>query len=854
MTKTILILCVSICLWQNQLNAQVYHVLGKITDQKSGESLAFVHVVVNRGREGTTSDINGRFSIHSREAIHNVSFSFVGYEKRTIVLHDFVANHPGNSPKNLSVTLKKSTRLLEELVFEAGENPAHPIIRKAIENKKINNPEKIKSFSYKSYNKFIVDADIDDKDLAQVEEQNDSIDIRKYLESKYLFLMESITERKYKYPNRSKEVVLANRVSGLKNPMFTTLANSFQPFAFYDDYITIIDKNYLNPLSKGSFNKYFFLLKDSIYSNGHKVYIISFEPKKKHYEALKGLLYINTYKYALESVIAETPDLFEHLSRKAIGITPPGGPIEMDEDNESPEIKKVKQKPPGANTPNLILKIQQKYSLIDSTYWFPLQLNTDIEIGDASGGSKSMLKGLGRSYLTDIQLFDDIKTREFDRMAIEYDPNSNKRDSLFWKKYRIEPLDIKEKETYVFIDSMGKEAHLDRAIIMLGALTSGKIPIGKMDVDIDRLFDFNLYEYVRMGVGMHTSNRLSQFFTLGGYGAWAFGDKEFKYGGDLAFHLTKKNDLNVSFLYFKDLMEAGGTEFHLDNNPMTSERRRRFAIENFDRVENVEGAVSFYFIKYLDARVAFSKNTRETTTSYRYLSSNPDVEGPQSTFRFAELKIGLKYSFREKQVEILGNKVSMGTKYPVLWLNYTKGFDGVAGGDYDYYKFDFKVYKSWLIRGFGKPSIVIKGGFATGDIPYSNLYNGHGSYDIRVPLEAVNSFQTMRTNEFLSDRYLALYFSHSFGVIKINPRRSTPEFVFITNVGVGDLSNSERHLEYPFKTMEKGYFESGLSIRKIVKIKGLLGFGVGAFYRYGPYGLDYFSDNIAVKMTLDISF
>ena len=836
------------------MNAQVYHVAGKITDVKKGESLAFVHVVVNNGREGTTSDINGRFSIRSREAIKNVSFSFVGYEKRTIALHDFITNHPGNSPENLSVTLKKSTRLLEELVFEAGENPAHPIIRKAIENKNINNPEKIKSFSYKSYNKFIVDADIDEKDLAQMEEQNDSIDIRKYLESKYLFLMESVTERKYKYPNRSKEVVLANRVSGLKNPMFTTLANSFQPFAFYNDYITIIDKNYLNPLSKGSFNKYFFLLKDSIYSNGYKVYIISFEPKKKHYETLKGLLYINTYKYALESVIAETPDLFEHLSRKAIGITPPGGPIEMDEDNESPEMKKAKKKPSETNTPNLILKIQQKYSLIDSTYWFPLQLNTDIEIGDASGGSKSMLKGLGRSYLTDIQLFDEIKTREFDRMAIEYDPNANRKDSLFWKKYRIEPLDDKEKETYVFIDSMGKEAHLDRAIIMLGALTSGKIPIGKMDVDIDRFLDFNLYEYVRMGIGMHTSNRLSKFFTIGGYGAWAFGDKEFKYGGDLAFHLTKKNDLDVSFLYFKDLMEAGGTEFYLDNNPMTSERRRRFAIENFDRMENLEGAVSFYFLKYLDARIAFSKNTKETTTSYRYLSSNPDVEGPQSTFHFAEMKIGLKYSFREKQVEVLGNKVSMGTKYPVLWLNYTKGFDGVAGGNYDYYKFDFKVYKSWLIRGFGKPSIVIKGGFATGDIPYSNLYNGHGNYDIRVPLEAVNSFQTMRTNEFLSDRYLALYFSHSFGVIKINPRRSTPEFVFITNVGVGDLSNSERHLDYPFKTMEKGYFESGLSIRKIVKIKGLLGFGVGAFYRYGSYGLDYFSDNIAVKMTLDISF
>ncbi len=854
MIRKAFILCLSACLLQFQLQAQVYHVAGKITDAETGESLAFVNVVINNGREGTTSDINGRFSIHSPKPIQSILFSFVGYDKLSIDLIDYLKNNSGMSPENLPVKLKKSTVVLKELVFEAGENPANRIIRKAVENKKINNPERIKSFSYKSYNKFIVDAEIDEKDLEQVKEQSEGRDVEKFLENKYLFLMESVTERKYKYPDRSKEVVLANRVSGLKNPMFTTLANSFQPFAFYNDYITILNKNFLNPLSKGSFKKYFFNLEDSIYSYGHKVYIISFEPRKKNFEGLKGLLYINTYKYALENVIAETPNLFDQISGNVDLSNPPGGNFEMDENVEPPQMKRMKRRPPGPDAPNLILKIQQKYTLIDSTYWFPSQLNTDIVIGDASGKSRSLLKGMGRSYLTDIRLFDDIRSSEFDRMALEYDPKSNKRDSLFWAKYRIEPLDKKEKDTYVFLDSIGKEAHLDRNIVMLGALTTGKIPVGVFDFDINRFLDFNLYEYVRMGVGVHTSNRLSKFFNIGGYGAWAFGDKEFKYGGDLALNLTDKNDVKISFLYSKDLMEAGGTWFYKDNNPMSSERRRRFVIENFDRVENMEGALSFYFLKYLDARIAFSRNTKETTTGYRYLPPETAEPDSQSVFDFAEIKVGLKYSFREKYVEILGNKVSMGSKYPIIWFNYTKGFDGLAGGAYNYHKFDFKLYKSWLIRGFGKPSVVIRAGYAVGDIPYSNLYNGNGSYDIRVPLEMVNSFMTMRTNEFLSDRYAALYFTHNFGLIKLNPRRSTPEFIFITNIGIGSLSHPERHIDYPFKTMEKGYFESGLSIRKIVKIKGLLGFGVGAYYRYGPYGLDFFSDNIAVKATLDLSF
>ncbi len=853
MLRTVFILCLFICLIQFRIQAQVYHVAGKITDAETGVSMAFVNVVINNGREGTTSDINGRFSIHSDEPVKSILFSFVGYDKLSVDLKDYLKSHPGLNPENLPVKLKKSTVLLKELVFEAAENPANRIIRKAVENKKINNPERIKSFTYKSYNKFIVDAEIDERDLDQVREQRKGPDVEKFLENKYLFLMESVTERKYKYPNRSKEVVLANRVSGLKNPMFTTLANSFQPFAFYDDYITILGKNFLNPLSKGSFKKYFFILEDSIYSYGHKVYIISFEPRKKSFEGLKGLLYINTYKYALENVIAETPNLFEQLSGKVDLSNPPGGNFEMDENEEPPQMKKMKKRPPGTDAPNLILKIQQKYTLIDSTYWFPSQLNTDILIGDASGKSKSLLKGMGRSYLTDIELFDDIKSSVFDRMALEYDPKSSKRDSLFWSKYRIEPLDKKEKETYVFLDSVGKEAHLDRNIIMIGALTTGKLPVGVFDFDINRFLDFNLYEYVRMGIGVHMSNRLSKFIGIGGYGAWAFGDKEFKYGGDLALNLTDKNDVKVSFLYSKDLLEAGGTEFYMDD-PIPSERRRRLAINNFDRVENMEGALSFYFLKYLDTRIAFSRNTKETTTDYRYLPPEQAEPDTQSVFDFAEIKVGLKYSFREKYVEILGNKVSMGSKYPVIWLNYTKGFDGVAGGAYNYHKFDLKLYKSWLIRGLGKPSIVIKAGYAVGNIPYSNLYNGNGSYDIRVPLEAINNFQTMRTNEFLSDRYVALYFTHSFGIVKLNPRISTPEFVFITNFGIGSLSHPERHINYPFKTMEKGYFESGLSVRKLVKIKGILGFGVGAYYRYGPYGLGFFSDNIAVKMTLDLSF
>jgi hypothetical protein len=53
------------------------------------------------------------------------------------------------------------------------------------------------------------------------------------------------------------------------------------------------------------------------------------------------------------------------------------------------------------------------------------------------------------------------------------------------------------------------------------------------------------------------------------------------------------------------------------------------------------------------------------------------------------------------------------------------------------------------------------------------------------------------------------------------------------------------------KTMELGYYESGLMINNLVKLP-LLNIGIGALYRYGPYSFTDFNDNIAYKFTATI--
>lgn len=65
------------------------------------------------------------------------------------------------------------------------------------------------------------------------------------------------------------------------------------------------------------------------------------------------------------------------------------------------------------------------------------------------------------------------------------------------------------------------------------------------------------------------------------------------------------------------------------------------------------------------------------------------------------------------------------------------------------------------------------------------------------------------------------------------------------------MNNPEYHHNVDFKTMEKGYFESGLMLNKLVRLK-LLSVGLGGMYRYGPYSYASFKDNVAYKFTLTL--
>lgn len=781
--------------------SQNYFISGKVLDAQNKEPLAFVNIQINKNIYAGQTDIDGIFKISKSFPVDSLTLSYIGYEPKVC--------HVKEKTKNIVILLERKDVLLNQVIIFPGENPAHRIINRMIDSSNANDPEKLPSFSYHSYNKMIFTASLDSLKADTASNDSDFIRTRDFFEKQYLFLMESVTERKFMYPDKNSEKLIASKISGFKDPMFALLVTQMQSFSFYNDLIHIGDKYYVTPVSKGSTDKYFFLLEDTLYQGSDTVFIISFKPhKNKTFDGLKGVLYINTNGYAIQDVIAE---------------------------------------PANEEEGGLSIKIQQMYAFVDNKHWFPVQLNSDFIFNNISV-NKIKLYGQGRSYLRDINLDPELSKKDFSNVELEVQENKKSTGDTIFQTYRTDSLSEKDRRTYRVIDSLGKKANFDGTMKSMEAMMSGKIPVKFIDLDLYRFLHFNEYEGLRLGAGFHNNYKLSNRFIAGGYIAYGFKDEAFKYGADAAYTVYKKNEIELGAAFSRDVSESGGVDFY-EKNPFLSDAQfRNYLVNRMDSTEKKEIFIKFSALKYLKAEISLSGSHKSVTSNYAYGVTNENVTILLDDFNFTELGIGLCYSYKEKFIKTLHSKFSMGTKYPIIYFNYIHGFNDLLNGEFAYDRFDLKIKKSFYIKNLGNSTFQLQAGYIDGDLPYCNLYSGNGSYR-QFTIAAPGSFATMRINEFLSDRYAALFFTHSFGKLLFRIKKFSPEIAVATNIGIGELKNLSKHYNVDFSRMNKGYIESGLLINNILST-GFYGLGVGAYYRYGPYSLPAFKRNIAYKFTL----
>lgn len=804
---------------------------GKVIDAQSGEPLPFVNLVVNDARTGTITDIDGKFQVEVPGRIELIRLSYVGYAPKVVY---------NPSGRYIEIKLERKTLSLQEVQVVAGENPAHRIIRQAVERRRDNDPENLNAFRYMAYNKFVVTLDTGEVKLdtipyvrKRLKNGQDTIiydstayEARNFSRERDLFLTESISRRSFRSPDLSNEQVLATRTSGFKNPVFVLLSAQLQSFSFYKDYIKILQVEYLNPISPGSTSRYFFTIEDTTFTDTDTVYIVSFKPRKgKNFSGMRGLLYINTSSYALQSVIAEPADSVE----------------------------------------NMQIAIRQLYKQASNGKWFPEQLHTDIRFTNLNGLGGIQPVGIGRSYLRDIEINPVLSRREIGMNGVEVDASAAEMPASFWAPFLFDTITARDQETYRYLDSIGKIAKLEQRTKWLLAVTTGKLAVGPVDFRLRDMFSANRYEGLRLGVSAATNDKVSRHFSVGGYVAWGFSDKQAKYGGNMDVHLDRRKNWILSFDHRNDLEASGGYQFYTGETSLFSSDNEllwNYFRQYFDRVQQNQLRLQFKNWRYLNGEIGLRTQYRTQTPWYLYrfieLQDVADVIAPSALnpneFTVTEFRVQLRYAFRERYVKLTQRQYSVGTNYPVFWFNYTQGLN-TLGGKLNYQRMEGRVEKSFTVRNAGKSTFNLSGGLLIGDnLPLFLHYFARG-VGADNGLYAPNTFQTFDANDFVTRQFVQLHWNHSFGSLLLRTPKQAPIFSVENRLIFGSMRNPQQHqFTEPFfariRGLEQGYYETGIKITRIRLLDQF--WGVGVFYGYGPNAAPQVENRFAFKLVAEL--
>ena len=819
MPKKILITIWVMIVVQNISFAQTTFIEGRVLSaNEKHDPLAFVKITLMRTHTNSISDIDGNWQVFGANIKDTLVFSYIGYATRKVPVSNFDFHL-----KEQFIYLHEKADLLGEVTIKPEDNPANRIMRQVITHKDENNYSHIKNFTYYAYtNMHALYKDIDSSDKAlnnlpalnnQYEDDNTrkktDIKVDSLMKRQYLFMIETIESVWYRHPGKYKKNVLAYNVSGIDDPRAALFGTAFENFNIYNDFIELIQKNYLSPIASNATSNYMFIIKDTIWTpEKDTVFVISFKPHAyKTFNGFQGTIYINSKNYVVQNIIASPAE--------------------------------------GGN--GFGLKIQQQFDFVQNQHWFPVQQDIEIDFAKLYSNADRAIIFEGRSSYMDIRFDTLIQNRNFSDVETVINDSAGNRDSAYWNRFRGRPLLKKEMVTYKVIDSISKTMKLDKIMNLMDALSVERIPIWKLDLDLGKVLAFNSYERYRLGLGLYTNDRISPYYSLGGYYDYGFGDHHSKYGGSLDFKPIKGSFFRFGGSYSNDVYEFGGTKFALENIIPYYDQIRYLGINDMYTSIDKSAYIRFSFPIHLQIQCAIDQSDIHTNDHYEFLAP---VHISGSNYHFTEGQIGIRYAYKETIMKMPGKQMTVPyTKGPIIYFQYSRGLQ-MAGGNYTYDKYDFKINKKFLLSTIGYANVQVSSGVVNGVVPLFKEYNTPANFWGTYPIAAQNNFETVRINEFFDSRYINVFYKQTFAWHPYKNQVSAPVCSIREDIGYGQLNNITLNSGLSYKTMNKGYYESGLQIDNIL-LSSFSGIGIGIYYRYGPYSLDGFRNNLAIKLSFN---
>lgn len=715
-------------------SAQNYTIKGKIFNAESKEPLPFVPVIIKGTTIGAQTDFDGNFVIKTPKLGDSLIATYVGYKRLARKINKSLPEQEINMP------MVNEGLALEEVTVKAGENPAHRIIRNVIANKVKNNRDKLEAYEYETYNKIEFDLTRIPKEMQEKKALKpirfvfDNVDSTFSGEKPSLpfFMIENISDFYFlKDPKRKREVVRASKITGIENTSISqVMGDMYQNINIYDNNILIFNKQFASPISNDGFFYYKYYLEDSLFLGNQWCYHIRFKPKRPQELSFTGNMWVADTTWGIKRLEMAMP--------------------------KDANINFV-------NTANVV----QEFSYEDSTW----MLSKDRLVIDFAPQKKAV--GFYGRKTTSYKKFILNKPRELkfyelgDKIDITEDATT--KTDEFWQQNRHDSLSVREMKIYKMIDTIQTLPIYKTWIDIFYIFVAGYGKVNNFEIGpYYNLVSYNKVEGARLRFGGRTSRKFSRWYELGGYVAYGTLDKKWKYSLGFKSFITKKPHRQLVGMSFKSDYEILGQStngFSQDN--IFASFFRTSPLTNLTRVDNTQAWYEREWFPGLITRFTLAGSLYTPIGAAKYQYYNKDgVLTDKENLRNTEARVNIRFAYKEKFVSGDFERVSLGTRYPVIQLNYAKSLQNAFGGEYDYQKLAVNLTDRVRITPIlGYTDYMIQGGKIWGQVAYPllELHGGNETY-----VYDYMAYNMMRYYEFGSDQYVAGAIIHHFEGLLFN--------------------------------------------------------------------------------------
>ena len=772
-------------------------VKGKVTDAHSGDPIPFANIIFKGTTIGTATDFDGNFIVRTTSAVDSLVVSYMGYTTRTKKVA------PGIS-QVMNFQLEEVVTALQEIVFEAGENPAFEILRNVMRSKSSNDKRKLTAYEYDTYTKIEVDVDnMSDKFrqrkmIRKITQVLDSVDRIAGEDGKPIlpvFISESVSKFYFRTnPQLRFEKILKSKINGIgiQDGTLVTqfVGSSFQEYNFYQNWLNILTKEFVSPIADGWRLYYNYDLTDSLFIGNDFCYRLDFFPKSPQDLAFTGTIWITKRDWALKQVDASV--------------------------GKQANLNFIEK-----------IRIQQELEPSSEGAWIPVKNRVLIDISELTASSAGML---AKFYTSNKNVIvNEPKNPSFyeGEILMEEDARMFEKEE-YWDTLRHEPLSETEKNVYRMIDTLQSipivKTYTDIIKIAVnGYYTAGKINLGPYI----SFLSVNNIEGLRIQPGFKTNYDFSKKWVLGGSIGYGFEDERIKYSAFVQKILSRERWTTASFSAKSDLGRVGVDEESLADSYLFLAAQRFGVFRRGYYFDESRFNFQRELFRGLTQRVAFRYSSFRPVFDFGFVM--PEGENDTlTTYENAEVIVETRFARDELFIINDNERLSLGTsRWPEVILRYTHGFKGLAGSDFDYDKLRLSVHKRMRFGPMGVGYITLTGEYVFSKLPYPLLALHLGN---QTPFFAHVTYNLMDYGEFVSDRYAALHYSHHFEGLLLNRiplmRKLKWRLVGTSNLILGGMSSMNKALiaeetddgtQIGFLSRGVPYIELGYGVENIFK-------------------------------------